>query len=297
MNLGRYDEAKAASLQGLKLAERTYGEHHSDYWVPASNYARLLHLNGEREAARQLLAHVFELIPKPWSGDAWKAVANRIDCLVAEGGFDEALPLVRAELAAVDTNPDSPNAHARTQLRLGQALWQAGQPAEAVRQLREALQSYIASEPATRQTRLWATGLLGRFLLAHGKLHEAEPLLQEVIAKDGGRHLSHTALARADLSVLLLARGQAALALSESATAQQAWREVRGFRDVRMGAHIDLSRARVLLATGDAAGAQALAESALQRSLQWDGPQAHSVQAAREVLAASKLTATGKPAP
>ena len=291
VNLGRYDEAKAASQQGLALAERTYGEHHADYWVPASAYARLLHLNGEREAAWQLQDHLLGLIPKPWIGEAWKALDMRLNCLVAEGNAVDALPLARAELAMVDQQTDAPNARHRIRLRLGEALWQADQLREAEAVLRVAFQGYVATESANRQTRLWATGLLGRFLLAQGQLAEAETLLREVLAQDGGRHLSHAALARADLARLLLARGQTAEALDASAAAQQAWRAVRGFRDVRMGAAIDLARAHVLLASSSPVQARALAQAALKDSLQWDAPGAPSLRAARALIAATAVTA------
>ena len=286
VNLGRYDEAKAASQQGLALAERTYGEHHSDYWVPASVYARLLHLNGEREAAWQLYDHVLSLMPKPWGSEAWKALESRLDSLVAEGRVADALPLARAELAMLERRTDAAATRDRARLRLGEALWQAGQMREAEQVLRAAWQGYVASEPASRQTRLWATGLFGRILLAQGQLGEAEPLLREVIAQGRERHLSHAALARADLALLLLARGQASEASRESAGAQQDWQTVRGFRDVRMGVSIDLARTRVLLALGSTQDARALAQTALQRSLQWDAPDAPSLREARALAAA-----------
>lgn len=293
LNLGRYDEAKAASQQGLALAERTYGERHGDYWVPASDYAQLLHTHGEREAAWRLLDHVLPLLPKPWSGDAWKAVSARLGCLVSEGRSSEAVPLGRTVLAAMEAQPSTPNAVYRSRLLLGEALWQAGEAGEAERQLRAAWQGYVDNEAPDRQTRLWATGLLGRFLLAQGRLDEAEPLLREVIARGGDRHLSHAALARADLARLMLARGQTAQAAAESAGAEQAWREVQGFRNVRMGAAIALARARALLAAGDRAQAQGLAQAALADSQQWDAPEAPSIKEARALLA----TLSGKPTP
>ncbi|MFG6487799.1 protein kinase [Roseateles sp. BYS78W] len=293
LNLGRFDEAQAIARQGLALAERTYGEAHGDYWVPASNYARLLHLGGDRDAAWRMLDHVFPLLPRPPTSDAWKALGTRLDCMVNEGHSSESVPLARAIVAAMDAQPNTANARYRSRLRLGEALWQHGDIAEAEQFLRAAWRGYVDHESADRQTRLWATGLLGRFLLSQGHLDEAESLLREVIARDAHRHLSHVALARSDLARLMLARGQAVAALTESAAAQQAWRDVHGFRDVRMGVAIDLARAQALAATGERAQAQRLAQEALANSQKWDAPEAPAIKEARALLAAL----SGKPAP
>jgi serine/threonine-protein kinase len=176
----------------------------------------------------------------------------------------------------------------RLDLLLGNSYEQLGRADEARRALQSAFDAYVASEPPEHQTRMAATERWARFLVGHGNIDTAQRLFSEVLAQDHDRHLAHAALAQAGLARVALARGQANDALTASAAAMTRCAEVRGFRDVRMGAYIARVHARAQLAAGDRQGARATAEAALAESLRYDAPEAASIAEARALIAQAR---------
>jgi tetratricopeptide (TPR) repeat protein len=285
LNLGRYDDAEAAYRQAAQLAERTYGQRHADYWNSASQHARLLHLNGRRDEATAEFRALLQLMPtEPTKYEGSEALINDADCLTAQGDAAAAVPLYQTALHWYERKSPEPNSLRRIHMHLGDAYDQIGQSADARRLLETAASEYAAAEAPSRQTRMAASERWARFLVAHGEPAAAKALFADGLAQDQGRHFAHAALAQAGLARVALAQGDVAGALAASQAAREAWAAVRGFLDVRMGVAIDRVRARALLAAGDRAGAQALAEAALASSLRYDVSTAPSLAQARALL-------------
>ena len=295
LNLGRFDEAAAAYLQAAEIARRTYGERHADYWVPASQYARLLHLNGRRDDGMQRFETLRGLMPDPpASEDGRKVLVDYSERLTAQGDAARALPWQEAAERNYRQRQGTPNTLRRTRLLLGDSYEQLGRQDEARRMLGAAFDEYSATEQPEWQTRMMATERWARFLVAHGERADAKRLFSEVLAQDHDRHLAHAALAQAGLARVALAERDPGAARMASTAAMQRWADVRGFRDVRMGAYIARVHARALLAAGDREGARAAAESALADSLRFDAPAAASIAEARDLLRQAKDPAPGR---
>jgi serine/threonine-protein kinase len=166
--------------------------------------------------------------------------------------------------------------------------------------LNAALQQRVAVDPPEFQPVLAVRERWGRFLLSQGDLDGAEAQFREVVARDGGRRLSHTALARGGLARVALARNDRPTAATASDAAQRQFEAVRGFRDVRMGPYLWLIQSEVLHATGRLDDSRQWAQRALEASLRYDDPTAPSIRAARAALAAAASATTaptaGKPA-
>jgi serine/threonine-protein kinase len=288
LNMGRYDEAEIAGRQAADMARRTYGEHNSDYWVPAAQYAKLLHLGGRENEARAQFETLRASMPfPPQANDGWEAFAIYAECLIAEGDAERGRSIAEAAERNFLVRPEAPNSVRRVRLRLGEAYEQLGRIDDARRTLKAAYDEYVKTELPERQTRMAATERWARFLVSQGDAEAARTLFTEVLAQDHERHLAHSALARGGLARVALAEKDIASALRESQTALADWSAVRGFRDVRMGAYLKRVEARVLLASGDAARARTFAQEALTESLRFDVPGATSVSEARELLAKS----------
>lgn len=286
LNLGRYGEAESALKQAAELAQRTYGEQHSDYWVPASIHARLLHLNGQRDDAMRRFEALQHLMPDPPTNrDGWEALTTYAERLAAQGQAGKAVKRQEAAEQFFRTHLHAPNSLRRAHLILGDMYEQLGRDADARRLLKAAFDAYAESEPPERQTRMAATERWGRLLVSQGDASIAHRLFEEVLAQDHDRHLAHAALAQAGLARVALAEGNASEARTASAAAMKRWSDVRGFRDVRMGAYITRVHASALLAAGDAEGARAAAESALADSARFDAPEAASISEARALIA------------
>jgi len=286
LNLGAYDDAEASFKAAAELARRTYGERHADYWVPAAVHARLLHLNGHRDAAMRMFDSLRSGMPQPpVDAEGWESTANYIDCLVAQGSAAQALPLALAAERYFALKPRTQGSLHRLWMRLGDAQDQLGQTDAARRNLEAAYRRYVDTEPPSRQTRMAATERWARFLLGRGEEAEAQRLFTEVLAADQGRGLAHAALAQAGLARVALAQGRWADADSASRGALVRWQQVRGFRDVRMGAYLHRTRAALLLAHGEAAAARPEAQAALDISSSADAPEASSLAETRALLA------------
>jgi eukaryotic-like serine/threonine-protein kinase len=289
LNLGRYDEAAGAYRQAAAMALRTYGERHPDYWSPAAQRAQVLHLNGQRDEAMRQFRDLLTVMPAgPTRFESAEALIAYGDCLLRQGEAAAALPVLEAVARWQQNMPPGSNALRRMHLRLGDVYEQLGRGAEARRLLETAYAEYAAAEAPDRQTRMAATERWARFLVAHDEPAPAKALFAAVLAQDHGRHYAHAALAQAGMARVALAGGDVAAAMTASQAARDDWAAVRGFRDVRMGVYIDRVRAQVLLAAGDNAGAQTLAESALAASLHYDVATAPSVAEAQSLLQQAK---------
>jgi len=285
LNEGRYDEAEAAELRAAELARKTYGERHSDYWNPAAVYARLLHLNGRRAEAMAHFEALLRVMPDPpTQGDGWEATWAYAGCLAAQGDAGRALPYTLAFERSNLGQPVTANAVRRSRLQLGDIYEQLGRWSEAQAAFSAAYDDYVANERPELQTRMAATERWARFLVARGRAAEAAPLFAEVLKQDRQRHLAHAALAQAGLARVALAAGDPTGARAAAAAAMQRWADVRGFRDVRMGAYIARVQSRALLAAGSRDAARAAAESALAQSLRYDVANAGSIAEARELM-------------
>jgi serine/threonine-protein kinase len=172
-------------------------------------------------------------------------------------------------------------------LLLGDAYDRAGRSGHARRALQAGLEQRMALNPPESQAVLAARERWGRFLLAQGDAAGAEKQFREVVARDGGRRLSHLALAHGGLAGVALARGDLATASAASETAVHLFETVQGFRDVRMGPYLWLIHAEVLRRGGQVAAARDWAARALDASRRYDDPGAPSIRTAQAALLAA----------
>ena len=285
MNVGEFAPAVSAYQSAADLAERTYGQHHPDYWYPAANHARVVHLSGDRLRANAMFEALIGVMPDSASNlDAMVQTESYGGCLSAEGRPELALRWLEPAERMFQRQRHSDNDLRRIRLVLGDAYDRLGRAADARRTLQAAADEFAAIEPADKQTAMAARERWGRFPLTQGELAAAQSQFESVVEQDHERHLAHTALAQAGLSAVALARGQTARAVELMADAWQRWQTVRGFRDVRMGPYLRRLQARVLLAAGAASAARSMAQAALEESQRYDAPEAASVAEARRLL-------------
>jgi tetratricopeptide (TPR) repeat protein len=289
VDVGRYDDAEHAYQLAADMALRTFGQADSSYWTAGATHARLLHLNGKRDEAMRMFEALRPLVSFPPKGGYDAGFFNTYArCLAAQGDPALALPWAQAAEHFFVDKPVQASSLRVARLSLGDIDEQLGRFDDARRMLKASYDDYVAHELPDRHTRTAATERWARFLVGQGDLATARRLFDEVLAQDHDRHLAHTAMAQAGLARIALAEGKASEARSASTAAMRRWAEVRGFRDVRMGAYITRVHASALLATGDREGARAAAESALADSVRHDAPGAASITEARALIAQSQ---------
>ena len=286
---GRYPEAEQAYQRSVELARRTYGETHSTYWVPAAEFASLVHRQGERERSHELFDALFRAIPQHWDKDSYAAYAREFyaECLVAEGRAQEAVPLLEASLHTYIARPSVEYELRRVRLTLGDAYDRAGRTDEARAMLESSLAERIAKDPPDGGTIRAARNRWGEFLLEHDDVVGAEAQFRLVLAAEHGRRLASFALAHGGLARVALQRGDTSGALAESLAAVDGFAQVTGRRDVRTGPTLWLSRSAALLRAGDAPGAREWAQRALDASRRYDDPSAASIRQAEAALGAA----------
>ena len=277
---GRYAEAAAAFGNAADSAERTTGADSIDARVPRGSAARTLHLAGEREAAWREYARLMPNLP-PLDALDRDVVLIRLyhgDRLSAEGRAAEAIP--ELEAAARYLQAEHANAHQPRQSRrlLGEAYLRAGRRDDARRELKAALDDYLAHDADRSQPTMAARESYGRLLLEDGDAAAANEQFAAVVAAAEGRELAHVALAHGGLARAALASGDRAAALRESAAALSVWNEVSGFRDVRMGPYLQRVRADALAAAGEVDAAQRLEDLAAAASARYDDPSSPTVR-------------------
>ncbi len=285
---GKFDEAEHAYERSVELARKTYGETHSTYWVPAAEFASLVHRQGERDRAHALFDELFRVIPPAWNADSYAAYAREFyaTCLAAEGRAPEAIPLLEASQQTYIAKPSVEYELRRIRLILGDAYDQVGRTDEARAMLKSSLDERIAKDPPDGGTVRAARERWGRFLLAHNDAVGAEEQFRLVIAQENGRKFATFALVHADMAKLYLARGEVANAVDESRSAVESFAQVTGRRDVRVGPHLWLIHAEALRRSGDAHRAREWAQRALDASRRYDDPSAASIHQAELALRA-----------
>ena len=286
---GKFDAAEQAYERSVDLARKTYGETHSTYWVPAAEFASLVHRQGERERAHALFDQLFRAIPPQWDKDSYAAYAREFyaACLANEGRAQEAIPLLETSLHTYITKPSVEYELRRVRLTLGDAYDQAGRTDDARAMLKSSLDERIARDPPDGGTIRAARERWGRFLLDHGDPAGAEEQFRLVLAQERGRRFASFALAHGGLARVYLQHGATADAANESLAAIESFAKVTGRRDVRNGPYLWLIRSAVLLHAGDAQGAHEWAQRALEASRRYDDPAAASIRQAEAALHAA----------
>ena len=283
---GKFEESESAYRHSAELARKTYGETHSTYWVPAAEFASLVHRQGERDRAHALFDDLFKVIPQPWDADSYDDYAREFyaACLVAEGRPQEAIPLLEASLKTYIAKPSVEYELRRIRLILGDAYDQVGRADEARAMLKSSLDERIAKDPPDGGTVRAARERWGRFLFSHGDIAGAEEQFRLVLANEKGRTFPTFALAHGGLAKVYLERGDVGNALGESRRAVETFEHVTGRRDVRAGPFLWLIHADVLRSSGDIAHAHEWAQRALEASRKYDAPGAKSIELAQAAV-------------
>lgn len=287
---GRFDEAEQAYRHSVDLARKTYGEAHSTYWVPAAEFAALVHRQGGRERAHALFDALFRVIPPSWDADSYDDYAREFyaACLAAEGRAQDAIPLLEASLKTYLAKPGVEYELRRIRLVLGDAYDQAGRSDEARAMLKSSLDERVAKDPPDGGTVRAARERWGRFLFTHGDIDGAQEQFRQVIAQENGRRFATFALAHGDMADVYLKRGDVANAVVESRRAVDSFAQVTGRRDVRVGPFLWLIQAEALRRAGDIPGAHEWAQRALDASRRYDDPSAKSISDAQAAMRAAR---------
>ena len=282
---GHLDEASAAFEQAMRLAERTYGTGHPDYWRLASQNAALLHMMGKRDAGIERFEALRRVIPDPPTNSAaWAVLSDYAGRLGAQGEPERAVAWMEGAERFEQLHASAPFALRRLHLLLGNLYSLLGRRDEARQFLKSSFDEYVAKDAVDSQARMGATERWARIVLEDGRADEARRLFEEVVAADKSRNLTATALAQVGLARVELSLGNGGAAVPLSAAAAERWHAVKGYRDVRAGPVILRVQARALLAAGDPAAAKAVAADALAQSLRYDAPTAASIVEARTLL-------------
>ena len=288
--LGDFDGAENAYARILDIARRTTGEHHHKYWVPAANYAAMVHQRGDRERAQKMYDALLPLLPEqPTSTQIYDVTfvhETYARSLAGEGRAELAIPLLetvqkqymQAQMNEFDLR--------RANLTLGDAYDQVGRNDEARRTLKTVFDEWTAKGAADFYPVLAVRERWGRLLLKQGDPAGAEQQFNAVLAQAHDRKLTPIALAHAGLAKLALVRGDVPAALTASAAALDMFEHVSGFRTVRTGPYLWLIRADALRRSGDVSGARELARRALEASQRYDEPSAASIRDAQAALQA-----------
>jgi eukaryotic-like serine/threonine-protein kinase len=286
---GKYEDAEVAYQRSVELARKTYGESHSTYWVPAAEFASLVHRQGERDRSHALFDELFRAIPNQWNIDSYDDYAREFyaACLIAEGRSADAIPLLEAAMQTYIAKPSVEYELRRVRLILGDAYDHVGRTNEARTLLKSSLDERIAKDPPDAGTIRAARERWGRFLFAQHDSAGAEEQFRAVIAQERGRKLATFALAHGDMAMIYLERSDIAHAVEESRTAVQIFADVTGRRDVRSGPALWLIHAHVLRRSGNPKDAREWAQRALDASRNYDAPAAASIEQAQAELKAA----------
>ena len=292
---GDFDAAQRSYSKATELAGRTYGFNHRFYWVSAGRFAQTVHLGGDFRRASEMFERLMPTLPTAASGYRSRAdeheagVVNEAfgACLLADGRAARAIAYLQA---AEQQYADAPQYfYERDHLRsiLAQAYDETGRTADAQRLLKESISGYekhfSASNPAVlRQHELRAASFL-----RHGQLADAERDFTDILARMEDPRSFVVVLAEAGLAEVAAHRGDAGAASLHSLKAENTWKGVRGYRDVRMGSYVARVRAQALLLVGDIAGARERAAEALKDDMSFDDPQSAELHAAAALARAA----------
>jgi len=279
-DLGRHDEARAAAQRGLEIRERSLGPEHPSVASSYHMLGRIDYLTGELLAAKQNFTRSRELAiatrppGDPLIGTATMALSA---ALVDLRELDDALTLQRGLLATRreqlgEQHPDT----ARTHRQIGWTLSELGRHEEALGELRQAEVGLVAALGPTHGLTLDLRCLIGRTLIALGRIDEARQLFDEAIA-----HARSGSDVQPELAALLAERGRARTqlgdregALDDSAEALQLARTLGDMMPDLM--LITERRVSILVAVGRHREAATLAEETLASATKTARPGPHA---------------------
>lgn len=165
----------------------------------------------------------------------------------------------------------------RVRRQIGDALDRLGRSDEARPLLAASLAESEAREWPGSQELAQSRERWARFLIDQGDDTGAEAAFRQVIAGVARPAWVQVPLAQAGLARMALRRGDLPAALGFSQAALQGWDARSGRHDVRMQADLWRVRAAVLVANGDARGAQALRDQALAAARRTDAPDSPTI--------------------
>jgi eukaryotic-like serine/threonine-protein kinase len=292
-NSGDFAGAEAAFDRSAEIARATYGENHRDYWVPAANHARMVHLFGERERAMRMFDALLALLPPESDRNHDAALVREWygGCLAAEGRSALALPLLESSQQRYIAAPQYEFELRRLRMTLGDAYDRSGRADDARVALKLSLDERIAKDPRDGQATLAIRERWGRFLLDHGDVAGAEEQFLEVLNQAHDRKFAHEALALGGMARVAMAKGDTDSARNAGKRAVDLFDRVEGFRDVRMGPYLWQVYAQALMLAGDAKGAREWAQKALDADLRYDVVESPDVAQARDAVLAAALPA------
>jgi tetratricopeptide (TPR) repeat protein/predicted Ser/Thr protein kinase len=292
-NSGDFAGAEVAFGRSADIARATYGENHPDYWIPAANHARMVHLFGERERAMRMFDALIALLPPESARNHDAALVREWygGCLAAEGRSSLALPLLESSEQNYIESTQYEFELRRLRMTLGDAYDRSGRTQEARNSLKQSFDERVAKDPRDNQGTLAVRERWGRFLLEHGELAGAEEQFREVLDQGHNRKFAHEALALGGMARIALAKGDAAAARETAQKAVDLFDHVEGFRDVRMGPYLWQVNAQALLAAGDPNEARKWAQKTLDADLRYDAPDSPDITKARETLLATARAA------
>jgi serine/threonine protein kinase len=272
--------AADAFRQSADIAERTTGAEFPTAWPPRVQAARTLHLAGDRDAAHLEFARLIPLLPDDGRYANDVAIVRELygERLANEGRPELGIPHLEAALTTYTTQSLFSFKPRLVRRYLGEAYARAGRHQDAGRLLMASLDEYLEQQPDEQQPVMAIRESWGRWLLEDGKPERAAEQFAAVVAAAEGRSLAHVALAHAGLARVALAGKQVERALSESSASLAQWKNVTGFRDVRMGPYLLRVRADALAAAGQVTAAQALEDQAAAESARFDAPGSPTTQ-------------------
>jgi serine/threonine-protein kinase len=274
--LGDGEGAERAYARALELGQRIDP---NGFWLTKANYAKLVHVRGDRERAMKHFTELLGQIPADYDVNVLDDISREYyaERLVAEGRSTEALPLLEAAERAYLEKPYRDSDLRRMRLTLGAAYDALGRLEDARRALSAAREERLAKDAPDSVSVLAIRERWARLLLRTGDLAGANAELDTGFAALGGRTLIVAASLHDTRARLRLAESKPAEALAESRAALDVLGKIEGTYDVRMGPRIWRTYAAALDATGDATGAREWRARALEASRRFDAPTSPTV--------------------
>ncbi|MGQ0619161.1 MAG: protein kinase domain-containing protein [Panacagrimonas sp.] len=265
--LGDVQGVDAAYLRSLALHRQTFGESHPYYWMYAALHAEFVHRQGQTARAQRMFETLLASVAKGEEDTTYRTDVRvrrmYASCLVAEGHYLQALPLLEQSRAVYEQEAGNEIELARTRLALGQAYAHIDRHDEARVFLRSAWEGFLAQTGPASQDTLHARARWAEFLLDRG---EVEPAAAEfrAVAETAAAPISiGVAEAQAGLARIALMRDEIASALQWSGAAAATLDRVRALYDLRLRPPIWQVRADTLARSGDAVAAQRWRQRAL----------------------------------
>jgi serine/threonine-protein kinase len=264
VDLGDFTGAAAAFDRGTKIAERTYGRDSQNYWLIASDWARLRYDRGEREAALAQFETLMQSLPRDGSplrnATAVAQVLRKYGhCLAIDGDGARAIELLEKAQALTRTFAADARIIAGLQADLAMAYEAGGRMKDAHAALLASLQT-LERENAPPSLFAKAHERLGRFYLSQHDTDGAYAQFNQALTLAAGHRSEYAVLARAGLAAIAISRGDVRAAVEASSLAMEQLDHIEGLYDVRIQPYVWGIRAAALALSGDLRGAQGLAQ-------------------------------------